>query len=167
FVLHRSRYTAHTCGDARAAEAHPLEDGKTEAFGVGSIEADVGDLEVILDRMDLLADDHAVGQAQTLHLAGERRERPASQDEELEGLRWTHARGRGQHEVNALARTEVGRMHHEDFALEAELTADGFRRSGDRMRSEEVVDDVDRTGETEDALGFMLERFGDGCDRVR
>src|SRR3989441_8914001 len=55
-VLHHLRDTAHARGDARAAEAHRFKDAEAEALGVGSVEADVGDLKIILDGVDLLAD---------------------------------------------------------------------------------------------------------------
>src|SRR5437870_10902325 len=123
-VLHHLRDTAHARGDARAAEAHGFEDAEAEAFGVGCVEADVGDLKILLDGVDLLADYHAVGQAEAPHVADERCERLAGEDEELEGLAGTHARGGLQQEVDALARAQVGGVHHEHFVAEAELAAD-------------------------------------------
>ena len=52
-------------------------------------------------------------------------------------------------------------------SLAKELAADGLGRAAGRARSEEVMDDLDRAVEVEHALGFVLERFGDGGDRVR
>src|SRR3989454_3361155 len=92
-VLHHLRDTADARGDARTAEAHGFEDAEAEAFGVGGVEADVGDLKIVLDGVDLLADDHAVGEAEAPHVAGERRKRLAGENEELEGLARAHARG--------------------------------------------------------------------------
>src|SRR5216683_1112770 len=162
-----AKNTTHARGDARAAEAHGFEDAEAEALGVGGVEADVGDLKIVLDGVDLLADDHAVGQAEAPHVAGERRERLAGEYEELEGLARARARGGLQQEVDALAVAQVGRVHHDDFVAEAELAADGFGRAAGWARSEKVVDDLDRAAEVEHALGLALERVGHGCDRVR
>src|SRR3989449_8632845 len=85
-VFHHLRDAAHARGDARAAEAHGFEDAEAEALGVGGVEADVSDLKIILDGVDLLADDHAVGQAEAPYVAGERCERLAGENEGLEGL---------------------------------------------------------------------------------
>src|SRR5256885_1612253 len=98
-------------------------------------------------------------------VAGERRERLAGEDEEVEGPARAHARDGLQQEVDALAVAQVGRVHHEDFVAEAELTADDLGRAAGRARSEEVVDDLDRAVEVEHALGFALERLGHGGDR--
>src|SRR5204862_6637151 len=151
-VLHHLWDTAHARGHAGAPEAHGFEDAEAEALGVGGVEADVGDLKIILDGVDLLADDHAVGQAEAPHGAGERRERLASEYEELEGLARAHARGGLQQKVDALAVAKVGRVNHEDFVAETELAADDLGRAAGRARSEEVVDDLDRAVEVGLAL---------------
>src|SRR6185295_12351278 len=147
----------HARGDARAAEAHGFEDAEAEALGVGGVEANVGDLEIILDGVDLLADDHPVGQTEAPHVTGKWRERLAGEDEELEGLARAHPGDRLQQEVDALAVPQVGRVHHEYFVAEAELTADAVGRAAGRAGREEVVDDLDRAVEVEHAPGFSLE----------
>src|SRR5882724_4039020 len=107
-VFHYLRDAAHARGDARAAEAHGFEDAKAEALGIGGVEADVSDLKIVFDGVDLLADDHAIGQAEAPHVAGERRERLAREDEELEGLARAHARDGLEQEVHALTVAQVG-----------------------------------------------------------
>src|SRR5262249_24245691 len=136
---------AHARGDARAAEAHGLEDAEAEAFGVRRVETDVGDLQIVLDGVDLLADDHAVGQAEAAHVAGERRERLTGEDQELERAARADAYDGLEQQVHAHAGPKVGRMHHDQLVPQAELATDGLGRAAGRTRREEVVDDLDGT----------------------
>src|SRR2546422_9984402 len=55
-VFDHLRHAAHARRDARAAEAHGFEDAEAEALGVGGVEADVSDLKIVFDSVDLLAD---------------------------------------------------------------------------------------------------------------
>ena len=118
-------------------------------------------------RVDLLANDHAVGQSETPHVAHERRERLAGQDEEPERVARLQARDGLQQEVDPLARAQVGGVHHEDLVAETELGADDLGRAAGPARGEEVVDDFDRAIKVENAPGFLLERLRYGGDRIR
>src|SRR5262249_43164092 len=152
---------------ARAAETHGLEDAETEAFGVRRVKADAGDLQIVLDGVDLLADDHAIGQAEATHVPGKRRERFTGQDQELERAAWVNAHDGTEQQVHTLAGPQVGGMYHDELIAETELAADGIGRAPGRTRCEEVVDDLDGAIEVEHALRLAHERVRDGGHGVR
>src|SRR3989442_5009796 len=152
-ALHHRGNSAHARGDARTAEAHGYENAETEVLGIAGVEADVGDLKRILDRVDLPPDDHALGEAEPLYLADEWRERLAGQDQEPERLARLHARDRLQQEIDALARAQVRRVHHEELVAEAELAADDLGRAARAARGKEVVDDLDPAVAVENIAG--------------
>jgi len=103
--------------------------------------------------VDLLADDHAVGQAEAPHVAGERRERLAGEYKELEGLARADARGGFQQEVDALAVRRVDecttRTSSPRSSSRRTTRASGW--AGAERRS---VDDLDRAVEVEHGAGF-------------
>src|SRR5215471_13184465 len=108
-VLDDLRNAAYARGDARTAEAHGFEDAKTEALGVRGVEPDVGDLKIVLDRMNLLAHDHALGQAETPYVGRERRERLPGKDEEPERLARMRSGARlGRRGAKKLGMTSIG-----------------------------------------------------------
>ena len=166
-VLHHFWNPADARGDARAAEAHGLEDAEAEAFGVRRVETEVGDLQIVLDGVDLLADDHAVSQAKAAHVAGERRERFTGENQQLEGAARVNAHDGLEQQVHALAGPEVGGMHHDQLVAEAELAAHSLGRAAGRARREEVVNDLDGAVEVEHALSLAPERVRHGGHGVR
>src|SRR5262249_61480863 len=127
---------------------------------IRSVEAHVGDLKIILDRVDLLADDHPLGEPEAPNVAYERRERLAGEDEEPECLARPHTRDSLQQEVDAFARAQDGRMHYEDFVAQTELAADDLGRAAGPMRSGGVADNLDRAVGSEKTRGTPLQRLG-------
>ena len=158
---------AHAGRDARAAETHGLEDAQTKALRFRGEQPDVRDLKVVLDVVDLLADDDSVSQAKPPDVLGERRERFPRENEELEGLARANAGDRLQQEIDALPRAKIGGMDDDDFLPEAEFAAHFAARAARRARGEEIVDDLDRAVEVEHPLGLPLQRLGHRRDRVR
>ena len=128
-VLDHLRNSADAGRHARAAETHRFEDAQTEALHLRGEQPDVGDLKVVLDVVDLLADDDPVGKAEPPHVLGERRERLPGENEELEGLARADASDRLEQEIDALPRAEIRGVDDDDVLSEAELVAHVLARS--------------------------------------
>src|SRR4029077_2619788 len=100
-------------------------------------------LQVVLDVIDLLADEHPFLEAQPAHLGSERREAIAGKDNELERFAGPDAGGSFKQQIDAFQRTKIRGVEEHHLLTKTELAADLLPRAPRRARVEKVVDDLD------------------------